>query len=121
MVHVIYRNLVHTTILSLDSRRLEGCSYAKTARNDRSEQSSWNSTTVSARRCTLSPGMHHAGLSDGGESQPGSTCALAGLQHIARASAPSSMQRFSGILVRALAANGGTASGGNVRPGHRGL
>jgi len=28
-----------------------------------------------------------------------STCALAGLQHIARASAPSSMQRFSGILV----------------------
>ena len=30
--------------------------------------------------------MHHAGLSDGGEPQPGSTCALAGLQHIARAS-----------------------------------
>ena len=30
--------------------------------------------------------MHHAGLSDGGESQPGSTCALAGLQYIARAS-----------------------------------
>ena len=30
--------------------------------------------------------MHHAGLSDGGESQPGSTCALALLQYIARAS-----------------------------------
>src|SRR5215831_1099839 len=49
-------------------------------------QSSCNSSTVSARRCTPSLGVHHAGLSDGGELQPGSTCALAGLQHIARAS-----------------------------------
>ena len=34
----------------------------------------------------LAQGVHHARISDGGEPQPGSACALAGLQHIARES-----------------------------------